>query len=55
MAGMVRVIGPLFWVLLHGLAMSNHWSLTESASSREFSVEDVQRVLVAALMDLVPR
>ncbi|MCZ4556279.1 TetR/AcrR family transcriptional regulator [Rhodococcus maanshanensis] len=52
----LRDVGPMLWVLLHGLAMSNHLvsdKMCERGSG--YQVEDMQRVLALALRNLAPR
>jgi AcrR family transcriptional regulator len=55
-AGDVRDIGPLLWVLLHGLALSNHLvgdRACETSTGRD--AEDMSRILALALRNLAPR
>lgn len=55
-AGDVGDIGPLLWVLLHGLALSNHLvgdRACETSTGRD--AEDMSRILSLALRNLAPR
>ncbi|TQF69199.1 TetR/AcrR family transcriptional regulator [Rhodococcus spelaei] len=55
-AGDVREVGPLLWVLLHGLAMSNHLVADRSCGpGTGYSAADLPRVLALALRNLAPR
>lgn len=55
-AGDVRHVGPLIWVLLHGLAMSNHLVADRSCEpGAGYDAEDMSRVLDLALRNLAPR
>ena len=50
-----RDVGPLLWVLLHGLAMSNHLVADDTGeSSTGYGVDDLERVLDLALQNLSP-
>lgn len=54
--GDVRDVGPLLWVLLHGLAMSNHLVADRAhVSETGYGVDDLTRVLDLALQALAPR
>ncbi|RVW04036.1 TetR/AcrR family transcriptional regulator [Rhodococcus xishaensis] len=51
-----RDVGPLLWVLLHGLAMSNHLVADRACDSGTgYAAEDLPRVLALALRNLCPR
>ncbi|MFC7446930.1 TetR/AcrR family transcriptional regulator [Rhodococcus daqingensis] len=51
-----RDVGPMLWVLLHGLAMSNHLVSDKMCEpGTGYQVEDMQRVLALALRNLAPR
>jgi AcrR family transcriptional regulator len=55
-AGDVREVGPLLWVLLHGLAMSNHLVTDRGCEpGTGYQAEDMHRVLTLALRNLAPR
>jgi AcrR family transcriptional regulator len=55
-AGDVREVGPLLWVLLHGLAMSNHLVADHTCEpGTGYQTEDMHRVLALALRNLAPR
>ncbi|MFC4603425.1 TetR/AcrR family transcriptional regulator [Rhodococcus kronopolitis] len=55
-AGDVREVGPLLWVLLHGMAMSNHLVVDRGCEpGTGYSAEDAERVLALALVSLAPR
>ncbi len=55
-AGDVGDIGPLLWVLLHGLALSNHLVGDRSCeTSKGRDAEDMSRILALALRNLAPR
>ncbi|MFC9789793.1 TetR/AcrR family transcriptional regulator [Rhodococcus sp. NPDC127528] len=50
-----RDVGPLLWVLLHGLAMSNHLVVDRGCEPRKgYDVADMERVLALALRSLAP-
>ncbi|AYJ50674.1 TetR/AcrR family transcriptional regulator [Rhodococcus sp. P1Y] len=52
----VRDVGPLLWVLLHGLAMSNHLVAEQTCDpGTGYEAEDLPRVLALALRNLAPR
>ncbi|MFE3289108.1 TetR/AcrR family transcriptional regulator [Rhodococcus sp. NPDC059234] len=54
--GDTREVGPLLWVLLHGLAMSNHLVADRGCEpGTGYEVEDMERVLALALRSLAPR
>ncbi|RDI23267.1 TetR family transcriptional regulator [Rhodococcus sp. AG1013] len=55
-AGDARDVGPLLWVLLHGLAMSNHLVADHTCDHESgYGVEDLPRILGLALRNLTPR
>lgn len=55
-AGDARHVGPLLWVLLHGLAMSNHLVADLAGDpGTGYGVEDLPRILTLALRTLAPR
>jgi len=55
-AGDIREVGPLLWVLLHGLAMSNHLVADRGCEpGAGYDTEDMSRVLALALRNLTPR
>ncbi|WFR71022.1 hypothetical protein P9209_16730 [Prescottella defluvii] len=55
-AGDVREIGPLVWVLLHGLSLSNHLVADQQCSSDTgYEADDMPRLLALALQNLSPR
>ncbi|NLE78907.1 MAG: TetR/AcrR family transcriptional regulator [Rhodococcus sp.] len=50
-----RDVGPLLWVLLHGLAMSNHLVTDQGCESEAgYDVGDLPRILDLALRSLAP-
>lgn len=52
----IRHVGPLLWVLLHGLAMSNHLVADQPCETGTgYGAEDLPRVLALALRNLAPR
>ncbi|MDG3008753.1 TetR/AcrR family transcriptional regulator [Rhodococcus sp. D2-41] len=56
LAGDVRDVGPLLWVILHGLAMSNHLAADGGCGSRtDDPAEQMPRLLALALQRLSPR
>lgn len=51
-----RDVGPLLWVLLHGLAMSNHLVTDQACESDTgYTAGDLPRILDLALQNLAPR
>lgn len=51
-----RDVGPLVWVLLHGLAMSNHLVTDQACESETgYTAGDLPRILDLALQNLAPR
>ncbi|WP_164877559.1 TetR/AcrR family transcriptional regulator [Prescottella agglutinans] len=55
-AGEAREVGPMLWVLLHGLAMSNHLVADRGCEPGSgYGVEDMHRILALALENLAPR
>lgn len=55
-AGDARDVGPLLWVLLHGLAMSSHLVTADpSDSGTGYGVDALPRILALALETLAPR
>lgn len=55
-AGEAREVGPMLWVLLHGLAMSNHLVADRGCEPEAgYRVEDMHRILALALKNLAPR
>ncbi|ORI14602.1 hypothetical protein BJD99_05640 [Rhodococcus sp. 1163] len=53
--GDARDVGPLLWVLLHGLAMSNHLITDRTGESGTgYGVDDLPRILGLALRNLTP-
>ncbi|AQA20836.1 bacterial regulatory, tetR family protein [Rhodococcus sp. MTM3W5.2] len=55
-AGDIREVGPLLWVLLHGLAMSNYLVADHTCEpGTGYQTEDMHRVLALALRNLAPR
>ncbi|WP_051637584.1 TetR/AcrR family transcriptional regulator [Rhodococcus sp. UNC363MFTsu5.1] len=55
-AGDIRDVGPLLWVLLHGLAMSNHLVADQGCEPKKgYDADDMSRVLALALQNLAPR
>ncbi|WP_164874170.1 TetR/AcrR family transcriptional regulator [Rhodococcus spongiicola] len=51
----VRDVGPLLWVLLHGLAMSNHLVAHRACDTETgYETGDLSRVLGLALRNLAP-
>ncbi|MGF7123749.1 TetR/AcrR family transcriptional regulator [Rhodococcus sp. AG1013] len=55
-AGEARDVGPMLWVLLHGLAMSNHLVADRACEPEaSYRVEDMERILALALTNLAPR
>lgn len=51
-----RDVGPLLWVLLHGLAMSNHLVTDQTCESDTgYTAGDLPRILDLALQNLAPR
>ncbi|MFD4365834.1 TetR/AcrR family transcriptional regulator [Rhodococcus sp. NPDC058521] len=51
-----RDVGPLLWVILHGLAMSNHLISNRACESETgYDAEDLPRVLDLALRSLAPK
>lgn len=52
----VRDVGPLVWVLLHGLAMSNHLVADRACDAEAgYGVDDMRRILALALNSLAPQ
>lgn len=52
----IRDAGPLVWVLLHGLAMSNHLVADRTnGSTSGYDIDDLHRILDLALTSLAPR
>ncbi|WP_186626438.1 TetR/AcrR family transcriptional regulator [Rhodococcus sp. BP22] len=52
----IRDVGPLLWVMLHGLAMSNHLVADQPCETGTgYGAEDLPRVLALALRNLAPR
>ncbi|MDH6679394.1 AcrR family transcriptional regulator [Rhodococcus sp. LBL1] len=55
-AGDVREVGPLLWVLLHGLSLSNHLVADgHCESGTGYEADDMPRLLALALQNLAPR
>ncbi len=51
-----RDVGPLLWVLVHGLALSNHVGADPTCETGTgYDTDDMQRVLGLALRNLAPR